>query len=199
MVSSTYHIDFIENPRCIVFCRTIDHANTVHRLLRAAGKACRVIHSGLERIEATNVLREFRAGKTPTLVSVDMLNEGIDVPDVNMVVFLRVTHSRRIFVQQLGRGLRIREGKSSVRILDFVADIRRIAAGLQLNKEAGEYATQAVEKEFIRFPDGQIVVFSNDKALNFFQEYLRDIAEVQDLDDNARLKFPPTISEPENA
>lgn len=188
------HLDSIDNPRCLIFCRTIDHANSVHRLLRAIGKPCRVIHSGLGRVEATNTLREFRAGINPTLVSVDMLNEGIDVPDVNVVAFLRVTHSRRIFVQQLGRGLRVREGKSTVRVLDFVADIRRIAAGLQLNKEAGEFAGKTTEKEFIQFPDGRIVKFSNDKALSFFQEYLRDVAEAQDLDENARLKFPPSLS-----
>jgi superfamily II DNA or RNA helicase len=188
------HLDAMENARCIVFCRTIDHANTVYRFLRAAGKPCRVIHSDLGRIEAANTLREFRAGKNPTLISVDMLNEGIDVPDVNVVVFLRVTHSRRIFVQQLGRGLRIREGKSTVKVLDFVADIRRVAAGLGLNKEAAEFARSAVDKEWIRFPDGKIVAFSNDSALSFFQEYLEDVAAVEDLDEDARLKFPPPVT-----
>jgi len=189
------HLDSINDPRCIVFCRTIDHANTIYRLLRAAGKPCRVIHSGLERIEATNTLREFRSGANPTLISVDMLNEGIDVPDVNVVGFLRVTHSRRIFVQQLGRGLRIHEGKATVRILDFVADIRRVAAGLRLNREATEFADRVNKKEAVRFPDGRIVHFSNDRALSFFQEYLQDVAAVEDLDEDARLKFPPPLTE----
>ncbi len=101
-----------------------------------------------------------------------MLNEGIDVPDVNLVVFLRVTHSRRIFIQQLGRGLRIREGKFTVRILDFVADVRRIAAGMSFNLEAENVAQKVKGKESIRFPDGKIVQFSNDRALEYFREYL---------------------------
>ena len=57
----------------------------------------------------------------PILTAVDLLNEGVDVPDVNILCFARVTHSRRIFVQQLGRGLRLREGKSHVLVLDFVS------------------------------------------------------------------------------
>ncbi len=187
------HIDGLKECRCIIFCRTIGHANNIYRLLRAAGKACRVIHSGLSRIEAVNTLRDFRAGRTPTLVSVDMLSEGIDVPDVNLVVFLRVTHSRRIFIQQLGRGLRIREGKSTVRILDFVADVRRIAAGMSFNLEAGNVAQKLKEKESVRFPDGKIVQFSNDKALEYFREYLRDVTELEDLGEDAKLNFPPPL------
>lgn len=188
------HIDSIKGPRCLIFCRTIEHATAIYHLLRAAGKPCRVIHSDLDEMERTKILREFRAGQNPTLISVDMLNEGIDVPDVNLVAFLRVTHSRRIFVQQLGRGLRISEGKSTVRVLDFVADIRRIAAGLRLNKEALEFTCRAEKKEFIRFHDGRIVHFSNDKALSFFQEYLQDVAKVEDLHDDARLRFPPPLT-----
>ena len=187
------HLDELDNPRCIIFCRTVDHANTTTKLLRAYGKPCGVIHSKLGRIEATNVLRAFRVGSVPTLVSVDMLNEGIDVPDVNVVVFLRVTHSRRIFVQQLGRGLRLREGKAIVRVLDFVSDIRRVAAGLQMNREAKSFAHRTPGKETLRFLDGQIVKFSNDRALDLFAEYLEDVAAVEDLDEQARLKFPPPV------
>src|SRR6188472_131393 len=79
-------------------------------------------------------LLDFRAGRVPILAAVDVLNEGVDVPDVNVLVFARVTHSRRIFVQQLGRGLRLREGKDKVVALDFVSDIRRIAALLNLRR-----------------------------------------------------------------
>ena len=188
------HMDSTPRLRCLIFCRTIEHATTIYHLLRATGVPCRLIHSQLEGAEAAQVLREFRAGQNPTLISVDMLNEGIDVPDVNLVVFLRVTHSRRIFIQQLGRGLRVSAGKSAVKVLDFVADIRRIAAGLRLNHEAAEFANRDRPREFIRFPDGRVVRFSNDKALSFFEEYLQDVAEVEDLDKDARLRFPPPLA-----
>jgi superfamily II DNA or RNA helicase len=119
-----------------------------------------------------------------------MLNEGIDVPDVNLMVFLRVTHSRRIFIQQLGRGLRLSEGKSNVRVLDFVTDIRRIAAAHELNREAAERGERAEPGETVRYPTGRIVNFEGDEALNFFEEYLEDISELDDKDEGSHLQFP---------
>lgn len=189
------HIESLVNCRCIIFCRTIEHARNIYRLSRAAGHACRLIHSGLSRIESVGTLRDFRSGKTSVLISVDMLNEGIDIPDVNLVVFLRVTHSRRIFVQQLGRGLRIRGDKSTVRVLDFVADIRRIAAGVKMNIEAENIAKhKSGEKESLRFPNGKIIQFSNDEALRYFNEYLKDVSELEDFGEDATLKFPPPLT-----
>ena len=129
-------------------------------------------------------LSNFRNGSLQLILSVDMLNEGIDVPDVNMVVFMRVTHSRRIFVQQLGRGLRMTPSKTQVVVLDFVADIRRIAAGLELNREARE---RAQDLEVLRFQNGRIVNFDADTPATFFDEYLQDVASIQDMDESARL------------
>ena len=89
------HLDEMEKPRCVVFCRSIQHSERVARQLHAQGWPTRVLHSQLDRFEATKALRDFRSGVVPVIVAVDILNEGIDVPDVNMIVFLRVTHSRR--------------------------------------------------------------------------------------------------------
>ena len=114
-----------------------------------------------------------------------MLNEGIDVPEVNVVVFARVTHSRRIFLQQLGRGLRLSGSKTHVKVLDFVADIRRVGAGLELNTSASSYKI----KENVSYPDGQIVKFSK-YSQDFFEEYLADMADLSDLDENTTLQFP---------
>ena len=125
------------------------------------------------------------------LLSIEMLNEGIDVPDVNLIAFMRVTHSRRIFIQQLGRGLRLSADKTKVLVLDFVADIRRVAAAIQLNLDA---AARGAGKEVIRFSDGKIVQFDNDKTPSFFDEYLADVADVENYEDGSRLKFPDTYA-----
>ena len=69
--------------------------------------------------ERAKRLRQFRKGDLKILTCYDMLNEGIDVPDVDFLVYLRVTHSRSIFLQQLGRGLRYKEGKTLL-VLDFL-------------------------------------------------------------------------------
>ena len=184
------HLDQISDPRAVVFCRSIDHADAISRRLKAEGFAVHAIHSRLDRFVTTKVLRDFRAGDVPIIVTVDMLNEGIDIPDVNFIAFLRVTHSRRIFVQQLGRGLRLSPGKAEVRVLDFVSDVRRIAAAKGLNREGENVAADSLAEQILRYPDGQIVKFEDDEALSFFDEYLGDIAELEDGSDDSQLKFP---------
>jgi superfamily II DNA or RNA helicase len=181
------HFLSIENPKAMVFCRSIDHANRLQSLLAINGVSSCVVHSGLPReIRFTN-LSSFRTGQINCVLSVEMLNEGIDVPDVNLVAFMRVTHSRRIFIQQLGRGLRLRKGKTKVLVLDFVADIRRIAAGLTLNHEATE---RACNPEVIKYQDGRIIQFDNDISASFFNEYLADVADIENMGDGATLRFP---------
>ena len=184
------HLDEMTEPRAVVFCRSIDHAESIARRLQAEGFSVHAIHSRLDRFETTRILRDFRAGDVPIIVTVDMLNEGIDIPDVNLIAFLRVTHSRRIFVQQLGRGLRLSPGKAEVRVLDFVSDVRRIAAARGLNREGESLAANPPDEQILRYPDGQIVKFEGDEALSFFDEYLGDIAELEEGSDESQLKFP---------
>ena len=184
------HLDQISDPRAVLFCRSIDHADSIARRLRAEGFLVHAIHSGLDKFATTKILRDFRAGDVPIIVTVDMLNEGIDIPDVNLIAFLRVTHSRRIFVQQLGRGLRLSPGKAEVRVLDFVSDVRRIAAAKGLNQEGESLAESVPAGQILRYPDGQIVKFERDESLDFFDEYLGDIAELEEGSDDSQLKFP---------
>ena len=174
-------------PRALAFCRSIDHAERLQPLFAARGVRAALMHSRLPRELRFKNLSMFRNGEIDLLISIEMLNEGIDVPDVNLVAFMRVTHSRRIFLQQLGRGLRVSASKDKVLVLDFVADIRRIAAAVKLNKTAAE---RSGSPEVVRYRDGQIVRFDNDKPAAFFDSYLADVADVDDADDGARLRFP---------
>ena len=178
----------MDSPRVICFCRAIDHAERIRRIFLALNVQVGVLHSEMRREDRFRTLSGFRHGSLQLVLAVDILNEGIDVPDVNMVVFMRVTHSRRIFIQQLGRGLRITPRKSRVSVLDFVADVRRIAAGIELNQQA---KSRAQEIEVLRFTDGEIVKFSSLVASGLFDEYLADVASIEDMDESARLKFPP--------
>ncbi|MDE0306169.1 MAG: DEAD/DEAH box helicase family protein [Albidovulum sp.] len=177
----------MESLQALAFCRSIDHAERLRPLFAAEGVKAALMHSGLSREQRFKNLSAFRMGKIDMLISIEMLNEGIDVPDVNLVAFMRVTHSRRIFLQQLGRGLRVSAKKDKVLVLDFVADIRRVAAGLSLNQSARENATGV---EVVRYRDGAIVTFENDQPATFFRKYLADVAKIEDADEGARLRFP---------
>ena len=176
----------IKDPRILIFCVSIEHAERMKRLLMQYDLISGIIHSRLKRHERFKALSDFKNGKIKILISIEILNEGIDVPEVNMIVFAKVTHSRRIFLQQLGRGLRISPQKDRVLVLDFVADVRRIGAALELNNEA---RIRAQETEVLKFKDGRIVNFDSENE-DFFNEYLSDISSISDLDEDAKLKFP---------
>ncbi|MGW7583433.1 DEAD/DEAH box helicase family protein [Kitasatospora sp. NPDC054768] len=180
------------NPRAIVFCRTIEHAERLADMLRRTPlwSGALAIHAGLAKRERQNRLLAFRSGEVPILTAVDILNEGVDVPDVNILCFARVTHSRRIFVQQLGRGLRLREGKDRVAVLDFVSDLRRIAAALKLKRALGgdgEIETLA------RFTPSNID-FSDQKVATLMDEWIKDAASLETAYDEHRLQFPAALA-----
>jgi superfamily II DNA or RNA helicase len=186
----------VYQPKAIVFCSTIEHALMVRDKINARRfTRAESIYSGsfngrkMDTIDRSKLLCDFADGLVGIVCAVDIFNEGIDVPDVNILVFQRVTHSRRIFVQQLGRGLRISEDKDKVIVLDFVTDIRRFAAGLELKEKLSTYP------KYIRL--GSPVKFINKSkedtnAENFLKEWLKDVASIQDAgEDDHVLKYPP--------
>lgn len=108
--------------KAIIFCSTIQHANHFVNFLPDA----RVYHSGCKEADNEETLEAFKAGKIRYLVAVNKLNEGVDIPEVELIVFLRATRSRTVLLQQLGRGLRKFPGKRKVTVLDFVANCQRL-------------------------------------------------------------------------
>lgn len=103
-----------------------------------------------------------------------------------MLVFLRATHSRRIFVQQLGRGLRLSEGKEKVIVLDFVSDIRRMADVIEMNNEGKE---KGKDREVLYLQKG-FVSFSDARMEKFVNVWLEDVADLGDSNDDTKLTFP---------
>ncbi|MFC9437216.1 DEAD/DEAH box helicase family protein [Nocardia sp. NPDC057030] len=188
------------NPRAIVFCGTIDHAERMAARINALGfTTAEVIASrtadgqSVGAATRSRILWDFSDGHISVLCAVDVLNEGIDVPDVNIVVFQRVTHSRRIFVQQLGRGLRLAPGKDCVVVLDFVSDIRRFAAGLDLQDSFT--STQAERNPRVRIGNKVSFMRANGEdreGAQFLREWLGDVQAVQDAGEDVQiLRYPP--------
>ncbi len=188
------------NPRAIVFCGTIDHAIMMRDKINMLG-FCRAeaIFSGtsssdtnhMNQFARNRILSDFSSGLINVICAVDIFNEGIDVPDVNILVFQRVTHSRRIFIQQLGRGLRIAEDKDKVIVLDFVSDIRRFAAGIKLKDSL---------KDTVRIDLPHKVTFmkvggEDSQTESFLRQWLEDVVAVEEAGEDASvLKFPPKLA-----
>jgi len=116
------HCEDIDNPRIMIFCKSIAHCNHFAEFM----PSCMAIHSRITPKERAVRLELFRAGIVKVVATVDCFNEGIDVPQANVIVFLRSTDSPTIFFQQLGRGLRLSDGKNKVLILDFAGNCERV-------------------------------------------------------------------------
>jgi superfamily II DNA or RNA helicase len=175
-------------PRAIVFCQTIEHAEHMADLLAVSDPAwanASHLHSGLPKRHRDVLLNQFRLGRVPVITCVDVFNEGVDVPDVNLIAFLRVTHSRRVFVQQLGRGLRLSPRKKALKVLDFVTDIRRAAAVLNLRR-----TLEAEETEHLELPHVSRIEFQDETVGSLMDMWIQDAADLETAADEVRLQFP---------
>ncbi|MDW7745918.1 DUF3427 domain-containing protein [Halomonas sp.] len=117
----------LQGVRAVGFCAGVRHAEYMAGCFNRLGSAYRaavLVGDTPTEIRAER-LREFREGTLPFLFTVDVLSEGVDVPDINLVMFLRPTESLTVFLQQLGRGLRHASGKECLTVLDFVGQTHR--------------------------------------------------------------------------
>jgi len=109
--------------RFVAFPPDIKTSVALRDRMNAAGFSCIHIDGGTPKEERRELMREFRAGEVQGLTSVNIAIEGLDVPDVSAVVFMRPTKSERIWVQAAGRGLRSSEGKRDCVILDHAGTL----------------------------------------------------------------------------
>lgn len=109
--------------KALAFCKDISHAIRMSQAMdEYYNTRCLTGRNSVgERIRAYNDLQSEN-DKLEILFTVDILNEGVDIPGVNMVLFLRPTDSQTVFIQQLGRGLRKYEDKKYVTVLDFIGN-----------------------------------------------------------------------------
>lgn len=108
--------------RCVVMCVSIRHAEHVRDSYIAAGVPAELIEGSMTNREREAVLDRFRSGETLVIANVQLLIEGVDIPSIEVVQWLRPTQSLIIWMQGNGRGLRPCEGKDRLLILDQVGN-----------------------------------------------------------------------------
>ncbi|WP_149184750.1 DEAD/DEAH box helicase [Streptomyces sp. TRM49041] len=111
--------------RALGFCVTVPHAHFMARVFRDAGLNAVALSGETPPEQRKQALDDLRAGNLQVIFSVDLLNEGLDIPDVDTLLLLRPTSSATIFLQQLGRGLRRTEDKAVLTVLDFIGQHRK--------------------------------------------------------------------------
>ncbi|MPY59155.1 DUF3427 domain-containing protein [Streptomyces spongiae] len=119
--------DKISQPgamRALGFCVTKAHAHFMADFFRQAGLQATALDSDSPAAVRAQALSDLRNGKIQVIFSVDLFNEGLDIPDVDTLLLLRPTNSATVFLQQLGRGLRRTDTKPVLTVLDFIGQHR---------------------------------------------------------------------------
>jgi superfamily II DNA or RNA helicase len=148
----------LKDTRALGFCVSVKHAHFMADKFRQAGLQACVLLGETESEERRARLAAFARGEFTFLFTVDVFNEGVDIPEINLVMFLRPTDSLTVFLQQLGRGLRHAPGKDCLTVLDFVGHShrkyrldRKFAALLRTHRQRID---REIEQDFPNLPPG---------------------------------------------
>lgn len=144
IIETTVRNKNIENVKGIVFCRNIRHLKHLLGFFEMGAATC--VHSKMNDQERRENIRNFREGDYKYILVCDLFNEGIDIPETNLLIFMRYTGSRTIWLQQLGRGLRKTPNKEYVHVLDFVGSLERLNEVKALSKAV---KNKKLEKEHL--------------------------------------------------
>ncbi|MEV5311662.1 DUF3427 domain-containing protein [Streptomyces sp. NPDC052610] len=165
--------DKVSNPgamRALGFCVTKAHAHFMADFFRQAGFQAVALDSDSPAGVRAQALADLRDRKLQVIFSVDLFNEGLDVPDVDTLLLLRPTNSATIFLQQLGRGLRRTDTKPVLTVLDFIgqhrAEFRFEEQFRALTNLSRNRLVDHIEHDFPQLPSGcQIILEGKSKQL----------------------------------
>ena len=184
-------LEKVEDPsrmRAVAFCVSVRHAEFMAEELRKAGLRAAALHASLEPGLREQTERRFRSGDLNLVCTVDLFNEGVDVPEIDTVLFLRPTESALLFTQQLGRGLRRHPDKSALTVLDFVGrQNQKFRYDLRLRALTGltrKGLEESARDGFLKLPPGcdvQLDRITQERVLEALRQAvprnLRDLAD----------------------
>jgi superfamily II DNA or RNA helicase len=174
-----------EDKPTIAFCCSHRHARRVAKSFSANGIPARAYLSTTSRVDRQELLERVQDGDVKVLCVVDVVNEGADLPFVECLLFLRPTESKRIFYQQLGRGLRRFVGKSHCVVIDFIGNFRNAyrvveyQGLLPFREESTDRIIQKPrsEKDMLNLPLGCKVEF-DERVIDVFAKQSLDPAHI---------------------
>lgn len=170
------YVTDIDDVKGLGFCVSIEHAEFMCRYFNDHGIPSMFLTGQSPDEERKSAKDSLVSGKVRFIFVVDIYNEGVDIPEVNTVLFLRPTESLTIFLQQLGRGLRLAEGKECLTVLDFIGQANKKYnfedkfAALLSNTTRG--VTREIKDGFISAPKGCYIQLEK-KAAKYILENIR--------------------------
>lgn len=149
----------LSKMKALIFCVSVEHANQVAKEFSDLGVQTKSVTGMTEN--RGGIIQELRSGAIQAISTVDVFNEGVDIPEVDTIVLLRPTESPVVFLQQIGRGLRRSPGKDQVLILDFIgahrAEYRIDNKFAALSGKTRSEVIQNLEQGFPYLPSGSAI------------------------------------------
>ena len=170
------YVTDIDDVKGLGFCVSIEHAKFMSNYFNQQGIPSINLTGKSADDERKNAKQLLISGENRFIFVVDIYNEGVDIPEVNTILFLRPTESLTVFLQQLGRGLRLAENKECLTVLDFIGQANRKYnfedkfAALLSNTTRG--VTREIKDGFISLPKGCYVQLEK-KAAKYILENIR--------------------------
>lgn len=143
-----------KQTRSLGFCSSIRHADYLAAYFIKQGVKALSLHSRTTEMSRPEAIFALESGELDIIFTVDLFNEGVDIPSVDTLLFVRPTESLTVFTQQVGRGLRLSEGKSHCTIIDLIGNYRNADLKLQL------FRVENDQKEEVRPPKLHSTAFS---------------------------------------
>lgn len=152
------YVDDLHEMKALAFCSSVDHAHYMADVFRKTGIAAVAISGADAQDVRENAVRALQSGKLQIICTVNLFNEGIDIPEVNTLFLLRPTQSPVVFQQQIGRGLRLHAGKSCCLVLDYIGiydgEFRLDVLYRSLTGLSRKQLVEAADKGFGLLPPG---------------------------------------------
>lgn len=170
------YVTDIDDVKGLGFCVTVDHAIFMSDYFNAHSIPSMYLTGHSPDEERKEAKSRLVKGEVRFIFVVDIYNEGVDIPEVNTVLFLRPTESLTVFLQQLGRGLRLSEDKECLTVLDFIGQANKKYnfedkfAALLSNTTRG--VTREIRDGFISLPKGCYIQLEK-KAARYILDNIR--------------------------
>ena len=170
------YVTDIDEVKGLGFCVSVEHAKFMAKYFNAHGIPSISLDSGSLAEDRNTSKQRLVKGEIRFIFVVDLYNEGVDIPEVNTVLFLRPTESLTVFLQQLGRGLRLAEGKECLTVLDFIGQANKRYnfedkfASLLSDPSRG--VLREMKEGFVSVPKGCYILLEK-KAKQYIYENIR--------------------------
>ncbi|MBQ3335306.1 MAG: DUF3427 domain-containing protein [Eubacteriaceae bacterium] len=171
-----HYVTSVNDMKALAFCVSVEHARFMAEKFNQAGISALSLSGESEKTIRNDAKAKLVSGEINIICVVDLYNEGVDIPEINTVLFLRPTESLTVFLQQLGRGLRLADGKDCLTVLDYVGRANprynfkvKFKALLSNTRRS---VTEEIKNGFVDVPKGCYVLLEK-KAQDYILENIK--------------------------